>query len=107
MSGDRIKIAYIGGGSARFGWRFMSELAAEEIKGTVSLYDIDKKQSLRNEVIGNKLREQSGCKSDIIYIAADNPEECLRDADFVILSISVGSIEDYISDSAKIQDRQA
>lgn len=98
MSGDRIKIAYIGGGSARFGWRFMSELAAEEIKGTVSLYDIDKKQSLRNEVIGNKLREQSGCKSDIIYIAADNPEECLRDADFVILSISVGSIEDYISD---------
>lgn len=96
-SGKRLKIAYVGGGSFRFGWRFMSEMASEEICGTVSLYDIDKKPALANEVIGNKFREQTGCRSDIIYLAADNIDECLRDADFVILSIS-GDMEDYVSD---------
>lgn len=90
----RTIIAYIGGGSVNFGWRFFSELASEEIYATVNLYDISKDRSLANEVIANNLREVKGCKSDIVYIACDTPKEALRNADIVVMSFSQGSIEE-------------
>ena len=96
---NRIDIAYIGGGSMNFCWKFIGELCQEEsLSGTVKLYDIDKKLSLANEVIGNKMREQPDCKTDMIFIAVDTIEEALRDADFVILSFSTGDINEQISD---------
>ena len=94
----RTTIAYIGGGSINFGWQLFSELANEEIFAAVNLYDIDKKLSLNNEVIGNNLREHPDNKSDIIYLATDTPEEALKNADIVILSITVGSIEEMTSE---------
>ena len=87
----RTNIAYIGGGSFNFGWKLFSELAAEEIYATVQLYDSDKQLSLSNEVIGNKLRENPDCKSDIIYLAVDTPEEALKNADIVIMSFTQGT----------------
>ncbi|MGN1305028.1 MAG: alpha-glucosidase/alpha-galactosidase [Oscillospiraceae bacterium] len=95
MNNDkRIKIAYIGGGSFNFGWKLFSELAAEEICATVNLYDKDKQLSLTNEVIGNNLREDPRCKSDIIFLACDSPEDALKDADIVLMSISRSSADD-------------
>jgi len=95
----RINIAYIGGGSMNFGWRFMGELCQEEcLSGTVRLFDIDKKLSLANEVIGNKLKELPECKTEMIFIAVDTLEEALRGADFVIISISTGDINEQICD---------
>ena len=68
---DTIDIAYIGGGSMNYCWKFIGELCLEEsLAGTVRLFDIDKKLSLANEVIGNKTRELKECKSGMIYIAA-------------------------------------
>ncbi len=93
-----IRIAYIGGGSMNFGWQFMSELSASELEGTVLLYDKDKQLSLANEVIGNRLREHESNKSNIVYIATDTLEEALVEADFVIISISSGSIDEIIND---------
>ena len=95
---NRIKIAYIGGGSVNFGWKFISEISGEEITAAVYLYDADKQLSLANEVIGNKMRENPDCKSDIIYLAADNAEEALKNADFVILSFTQGSLEEMVSE---------
>lgn len=95
---DRITIAYIGGGSMDFGWKFFSELAAEELYATVNLYDRDKQLSLTNEVIGNKLRENPECKSDIIFLASDTPEEALKSADIVIMSISPGDLEESVAE---------
>ncbi len=94
----RTTIAYIGGGSMNFGWKFFSELANEEIYATLNLYDIDKQLALANEVIGNKLRENPECKSDIIFLAADTPEEALRNADIVVLSITQGTLEEMVSE---------
>lgn len=94
-----IDIAYIGGGSMNFGWRFISEICQEEsLAGTVRLYDIDKKLSLANEVIGNKTRELPENKTNMIFIAVDTLEEALRNADFVIISIATGDINEQISD---------
>lgn len=96
---QRIEIAYIGGGSMNYGWRFIGELCQEEsLSGTVRLFDIDKKLSLANEVIGNKTRELPESKTDMIFIAVDTVEEALRNADFVIISISTGDINEQISD---------
>lgn len=95
MNNDkRINIAYIGGGSYNFGWKLFSELAAEEICATVNLYDKDKQLSLTNEVIGNNLRENPRCKSDIVYLACDTPEDALKGADIVLMSISCGNTDD-------------
>ncbi|MGN1082639.1 MAG: alpha-glucosidase/alpha-galactosidase, partial [Candidatus Avispirillum sp.] len=39
---EDLKIAYIGGGSRGWAWGLMSHLAkAEDLSGTVYLYDID------------------------------------------------------------------
>lgn len=94
----RTIIAYIGGGSFNFGWKLFSELAAEEIYATVQLYDTDKQLSLSNEVIGNKLRENQECKSDIIYLAVDTPEDALKNADIVILSFTQGNIDEMVTE---------
>lgn len=82
-----------------FGWKLIAELAGEEqLSGTVHLYDTDKQLSLANEVIGNKLRENISNKSNLIYLATDTMEEALHNADFVILSISQGTLEEMVSD---------
>lgn len=94
----RTNIAYIGGGSFNFGWKLFSELAAEEIYATVQLYDSDKQLSLSNEVIGNKLRENPDCKSDIIYLAVDTPEEALKNADIVIMAFTQGTIDEMVTE---------
>lgn len=93
-----IRIAYIGGGSMNYCWKFISEMASEELSGTVLLYDIDKQLSLANEVIGNRLREQEDNKSDIIYLATDTIEEAVKGADFVILALTVGTLDNLIND---------
>ena len=98
-SSKPINIAYIGGGSMNYCWRFMGELCQEEsLSGVVKLYDTDKKLSLANEVIGNSLKENPDCKTEMVFIAADTLEETLRDADFVIISISTGQIGEQLSD---------
>lgn len=99
MDGKNLTIAYVGGGSMNFGWKLMGELAGDEqLGGLVKLYDVDKQLALANEVIGNRLREEPSCKGGMIYLAVDTLDEALRDADFVIVSINPGSLEEMVSD---------
>lgn len=95
-----INIAYIGGGSMNFGWKFIGELCQEEnLSGVVRLYDLDKKLSLANEVIGNNTKNLPECKTKMIFLAVDTLEEALRDADFVVISITVGEMQEISSDA--------
>ena len=49
---EDIKIAYIGGGSRGWAWGLMSDLAAaQDMSGSVFLYDIDREAAARNECI--------------------------------------------------------
>lgn len=96
---QHIDIAYIGGGSMNFAWRFMGDICQEDfLSGTVRLYDIDKKLALANEVVGNKARELPENKTGMVFIAVDTLEEALHSADFVVVSISAGSIDEQASD---------
>ncbi len=94
-----IKIAYIGGGSRGWAWGLMSDLAqADDISGTVALYDIDYNAAKTNEVIGNKVREADDCKSVWEYKAVETIGEALTGADFVIISILPGTFDEMASD---------
>lgn len=96
---EDIKIAYIGGGSRQWGWGFISDLAlAEDISGSVYLYDIDNKASKNNEIIGNMAGNAKGALSHWDYKVADNIDDALRNADFVIISILPGTFDEMESD---------
>ena len=86
---DIIKIAYVGGGSRGWAWTLMNDLTkAEDMSGSVYLYDIDFEAAKNNEVIGNKIG--SGWK----YVATRTISEALTGADFVIVSILPGTFDE-------------
>lgn len=94
-----LKIAYIGGGSRGWAWKFMSDLVScDDISGSVYLYDIDFEAAKHNEIIGNKFNTADGAMSKWDYFAAHTPKEALTDADFVIISILPGTFDEMESD---------
>lgn len=93
------KIAYIGGGSRGWAWRLMADLAMEpELSGTVSLYDIDSEAARNNEIIGNRLSGRKEAAGKWRYEVAPDIGEALRGADFVIISIMPGTLDEMQSD---------
>lgn len=96
---EDINIAYIGGGSRGWAWGFMSDLAIEpSLAGTVRLYDIDHKAANTNEIIGNKISNLEGAKTNWTYKAVPSLEEALTGADFVVVSILPGTFKEMYSD---------
>lgn len=94
-----VKIAYIGGGSRGWAWGLMSDLAkAEDICGSVSLYDIDFEAAKNNEKIGNSVKDCEGCRSVWKYKATETIGEALDGADFVIISILPATFDEMHSD---------
>ena len=84
---EDIKIAYIGGGSRGWAWGLMSDLAqADDISGSVYLYDIDLTAAKNNEIIGNKVNGLEGAKAVWKYKATETIEEALTGADFVVIA---------------------
>lgn len=96
---ENVKIAYIGGGSRGWAWGLMSDLAqAEDISGSVYLYDIDREAAGHNEIIGSSIKDAEGCRSVWRYKACDTIEEALGGADFVVISILPGTFDEMQSD---------
>ena len=96
---DNLKIAYIGGGSRGWAWGLMSDLAAaEDLSGSVDLYDIDFEAAKANEVIGNKFNELPDAVGKWTYTAKKTIGEALTGADFVIISILPGTFDEMESD---------
>ena len=94
-----LKIAYIGGGSRGWAWGLMSDLvSADDISGSVALYDIDYEAALANEIIGNRFNDCEGAKSKWSYKAFKTPREAMTGADFVVISILPGTFDEMESD---------
>ncbi|MBQ6999047.1 MAG: alpha-glucosidase/alpha-galactosidase [Clostridia bacterium] len=93
---EDIRIAYVGGGSRGWGRGLMSDLAlAEDLSGTVYLYDIDAETAKQNEIIGNNIEEAGGRWN---YKAVDSLKEAMIGADFVVISILPGTFDEMESD---------
>ena len=96
---EELKIAYVGGGSRGWAWGLMSDLAkADDIHGTVALYDIDFEAAGHNEIIGNKFTALPEAKSEWKYEACEKIEDALSGADFVVISILPGTFDEMESD---------
>lgn len=96
---DDLKIAYIGGGSKGWAWGLMSDLAvADDISGSVYLYDIDFEAAKRNEIIGNSVKNCPEAVTDWKYYAVETIDEALKDANFVVISILPGTMDEMESD---------
>ena len=96
---NKLKIAYIGGGSRGWAWGFMKDLALDEqLSGTVYLYDIDKDAAEKNMIIGNKISAHPDVKSPWKYEVSDSLQTVLSGADVVVISILPGTFEEMRSD---------
>lgn len=96
---EDIHIAYIGGGSRGWAWGLMSDLAScSDISGSVRLYDIDLQAAKNNEIIGNRYKTAPGAKTVWDYRAVETIGEALTGADFVIISILPGTLDEMESD---------
>ena len=94
-----IRLAYIGGGSRGWAWKFMTDLAIEpSMSGEVVLYDIDRSASEANAVIGNKIDAMPATVGHWHYSVADTLEEALTGADFVVISILPGTFDEMAVD---------
>ena len=94
-----LKIAYIGGGSKGWAWGLMSDLATSgDMSGDVYLYDIDMKAAKANEIIGNKFDNLKEAVSRWNYHAVETIGEALEGADFVVISILPGTLDEMESD---------
>lgn len=96
---EDIRVAYIGGGSRGWAWGLMSDLVSvDDISGTVALYDIDREAADANVIIGNKYNTARGAKTHWDYVACDTLEDALTGADFVVISILPGTLDEMWSD---------
>lgn len=94
-----IRLAYIGGGSRGWAWKFMTDLAIEpSMSGKVVLYDIDKESAEANKIIGNKVNAKEETVGKWEYETADTLQEALTGADFVVISILPGTFDEMESD---------
>lgn len=90
-----IRVAYIGGGSRGWAWKFMTDLAIEpSMSGQVVLYDIDQKAAENNAVIGNLINERKDSVGKWSYVTAPTLKEALTGADFIVISILPGTFQE-------------
>jgi alpha-galactosidase len=90
-----IKLAYIGGGSRGWAWKFMTDLAIEpSMSGDVVLYDIDQHAADNNEIIGNFINDREDTVGKWSYSTAPTLKDALTGADFVVISILPGTFQE-------------
>lgn len=96
---ENLKIAYIGGGSRGWAWTLMNDLVScEDMSGDVYLYDIDHEAAEHNVIIGEMFNQAEGAKSSWHYHAVKTAGEAMTGADFVVLSITPGTLDEMESD---------
>lgn len=96
---EKIKIAYLGGGSKQWARTFMKDLAlSKELSGEIGLYDIDMESAIRNKKIGQRINQLPQTNSKFEYVVYERLEDCLKDATFVVISILPGTFEEMRSD---------
>lgn len=89
-----VKIAYIGGGSRYWARDLMKDLALKApFGGAIALYDIDTAAAQRNVEIAKQIFARPEAVQRFAVEAVERMEDCLKGADFVVISIEPGPIE--------------
>ncbi len=96
---EKIKIAYIGGGSRGWAHTLMNDLAiCPHLTGEVALYDTNRPMAMLNARWGRRVNASPQAKSQWRYTVPKTLREALKGANFVVASIQPGPIEMMGSD---------
>ena len=96
---QKIKIAYLGGGSKAWARVFMTDLAlAEGLSGEIALYDIDVPAAELNQKIGAVINRSPNTVSQWDYRVYTEIGDALDGADFVACSILPGTFDEMEGD---------
>lgn len=101
VMGGNMKIAYIGGGSISRAPKFFADLLLQnKVSGELALYDIKQKKTITNTKYFHKLIKSKGqaVQSEWLVSCHKNIDSALEDADFVIISITAGSLYNIKND---------
>jgi alpha-galactosidase len=94
----KVKIAYVGGGSKQWARVFMYDLAlCSDFTGEIGLYDIDIESAKINQQIGAQINKAKETINQWNYVVYETLDECLKSADFVVISILVSSGLEYFN----------
>ncbi len=88
-----VKVTIIGGGALGWTHTIVTDLALNEhLGGRIVLYDIDPAPLSLMRRIGRAIVEHRDAKGRFKLSATQDRREALRDADFVVITISVGGL---------------
>lgn len=89
-----VKIAYLGGGSRYWARDLMEDLAVKApFSGEIVLYDINHAAAEKNVAIGEAIFARPEANSRFAVRAVTTLADCLKGADFVVISIEPGPME--------------
>ncbi len=92
---EGIQVAYIGGGSRGWAWSFLKDLARDgQIEGHIRLYDINRPAAERNKLIGEQIMAHPEALAHWSLSVADDLASALTGADFVVISILPGTMDE-------------
>ena len=98
-SSDRLRVAFIGGGSRSWARTMMNDLAlAGDLAGDVFLYDVDHESAVENARLGNQIQERDEAEGDWHYEAVERLSDALDGADFVLVSTQDPPAETMVHD---------
>src|SRR5438874_11361934 len=88
----RTRICFVGGGSYQWTPKLLTDIAlTKDLSGTIVLHDIAPAPMEEMQRLGRKIMAAAG--ADFTIETSGNLAEAMRDADFVIVTITTGGLE--------------
>jgi len=88
----RTRICFVGGGSYQWTPKLLTDIAlTRDLSGTIVLHDIAPEPMAEMQRLGQKIMREAG--ADFTIETSGTLEEALKDAEFVIVTITTGGLE--------------
>jgi len=88
----KTRICFVGGGSYQWTPKLLTDIAlTRDLSGTIVLHDIAEAPMLEMQQLGQKIMAAAG--ADFAIESCSDLAEALRDAEFVIVTITTGGLE--------------
>src|SRR5215208_1775541 len=88
----KTRICFVGGGSYQWTPKLLTDIAlTRDLSGTIVLHDIAEAPMLEMQKLGQKIMAAAG--ADFAIETSGDLAEALRDAEFVIVTITTGGLE--------------
>ncbi|MGH8429352.1 MAG: alpha-glucosidase/alpha-galactosidase, partial [Solimonas sp.] len=88
----KTRICFVGGGSYQWTPKLLTDIAlTKDLSGTIVLHDIAPEPMEEMQRLGRKIMAAAG--ADFTIKTSSNQADAMRDAEFVIVTITTGGLE--------------